>query len=202
MLTVALTGGIASGKTTASDTFASHGVPIIDADLLAREAVAPGSDGLAQVTKRFGSHILNNDGTLDRAALRKIVFDDSEARKDLEHIIHPQVRQLTQQRLAAHKTAGAIYAIVVVPLLIETGQQHKYDKIVVVDIDPGTQFERLCARDNSSPAQAEKMIASQAKREDRLAAADYVIHNDAGIDRLKAQVLDIHRQLQLDAGQV
>lgn len=194
MLKIALTGGIASGKTTISDMFGELGVPIIDADLLAREAVAAGSDGLRQVRARFGADIIDASGQLDRAALRKVVFSDDDARRDLEAIVHPRVRELTQQRMADAESAGAIYCITVIPLLAESGRQSHYDRVLVVDVDESTQLTRLLKRDGNSEDQSRSIIASQASREQRLQIADYVIENSNRdtLEDLKLRVDALH----------
>ena len=131
MLTVALSGGIASGKTAVSDLFHSLGVPVIDADLLSREAVAPDTPGLAAIRQRFGDNVIAADGSLDRAALREIVFSDDKARSDLESIVHPEVRHLTQAALRQHASNNAAYCLIVIPLLVETGQQNSYDHVII-----------------------------------------------------------------------
>lgn len=197
MLRVALSGGIASGKTTVSDCFADLGVPVVDADLLARKVVEPHSDGLAAISKRFGDRILDTDGTLNRRLLRQIIFDDPEARTDLEAITHPRIRELTLERLNLHEQEGKDYAIVVIPLLVETGQQNTYDHIVIVDVEVKTQLNRLMKRDGSSEEQARKILASQANREQRLAIADDVVTNDGNIESTRKQVSTLHRKLQL-----
>lgn len=196
MLTIALTGGIASGKTTVSDMFAELGAAVVDADLLAREAVAPGSPGLAKVAERFGEQVLAADGTLDRAALRKIVFSDEQARKDLEAIVHPAVRELTMAQIEHHRQRAANYCLVVIPLLAESGRHKQYDHVLVVDVDEQTQLNRLLQRDGNSEAQSRRMIASQASREQRLAIADFIIENhaDNSLAELRQQVEMLHRQ--------
>lgn len=195
MLRVALSGGIASGKTAVSDTFATLGVPVVDADILSRKAVEPGSCGLAQITARFGAGILQSDGNLDRSALRQIIFNDKNARADLEAIVHPQVRELTQQALQEHEKSGAPYCIVVIPLLTETNQQGSYDHVVIVDVSEETQLARLLQRDNSTELQARKILASQASREQRLAIADDVIENSGTLDALEHKVKTLHLKL-------
>lgn len=195
MLIVALTGGIASGKTAVSDTFNTLGVPVIDADLLSREAVAPESPGLNQIKARFGDSIITEDGTLDRKKLRQIVFNDEQSRKDLETIVHPEVRRLTRKAIEQHKQALAPYCIVVIPLLVETGQQNNYDHIVVVDVSEETQITRVAARDGSSEAQAKKILSSQATRKERLDVADDVITNSGTLQELHTAIQSLHQKL-------
>ncbi len=195
MLRVALSGGIASGKTTVSNTFKELGVPVVDADVLSRKVVEPGTEGLLAVVDRFGQSILQSDGSLDRKKLRQIVFSDPAARTDLENIIHPRVRELTQQFLNQQKANGCVYCMVVIPLLIETNQQKNYDHIVMVDVEKQTQLERLMERDNSSLKQAENILKSQASRKQRLAIADDVISNTGSIDETKAKVKVLHKKL-------
>ncbi|MGH8224776.1 MAG: dephospho-CoA kinase [Gammaproteobacteria bacterium] len=189
MLTIGLTGGIASGKSAAAHAFAALGVPVIDTDELAREALAPGSKGLARAIETFGREYLDADGSLDRARLRRRVFADPEARKALEAIVHPRVRELLAERLTA---LHAPYAIVVVPLLVEAGMAKEMDRVLVVDCPEALQVERLMARDGETEASARAMIAAQAPRKLRLAASDDVIENDAGLDHLAAQVRTLH----------
>ena len=195
MMRVALTGGIASGKTTVSDIFAARGVPVADADLLSRQAVEIDSPGLRKITDRFGLHILQQDGSLDRAKLRNIVFQDASARTDLEAIVHPEVRRLTNTLIQSFERAGHPFCLVVVPLLVETGQQDRYEHVIVVDVAIELQIERLQKRDGSSEADAKRILASQANREDRLAIADSVITNSGSVDEVTAQVDALHTQL-------
>ena len=177
MLRVGLTGGIASGKTAVSDALAARGAVIIDADLLAREVVEPGTPGLAAVVERFGAEVLTGDGVLDRAALGTVVVADPTARRDLEAIIHPAVRA----RAAAIEAAADPDAVVVhvIPLLVETGQQADFDLLVVVDVAPEVQRERLQRRNGLDTDAAEARIAAQASRADRLSVADVVLDNSA-----------------------
>lgn len=189
MFTVALTGGAASGKSEAARAFAALGVPVIDTDELAHEVLAPGSEGLARMVENFGRDYLDADGALDRARLRRRVFADPEARKALEAIVHPRVRTLLDERIA---TVHAPYAIVIVPLLIETGMANAMDRVLVVDCPEALQIARLEARDGETEAGARAIVAAQANRDARLDAADDIIENDADLDRLKTQVRKLH----------
>ena len=173
-LIVGLTGGIASGKSAVAEEFAALGIPVLDTDEIAREVVAPGSAGLARVVERFGPGVLDESGALDRAALRSRIFADEQDRRDLEAIVHPLVVETLSQRAAA---AGGPYQIHVVPLLIETGLAERMDRVLVVDCEPAVQLERLLHRDGGDRAQAERILAAQANREQRLAAAHDVIAN-------------------------
>jgi dephospho-CoA kinase len=186
---VGLTGGIASGKTTVARLFEALGVPVIDTDVLAREVVKPGSPVLQQIVARFGADVLAADGTLNRPALRALVFSDPAARADLERLTHPAIRELLEARSAA---AGGDYQIHVIPLLAETQGQNRVDRVLVVDCDPQLQIRRLQARDGSTLEQAHKILAAQASREARLALADDVIVNDGDIARLRDQVETLH----------
>jgi dephospho-CoA kinase len=192
VLRVGLTGGIASGKSTVADELARRGAVIIDADELAREVVEPGTPGLAAIVRRFGEDV-QRDGRLDRAALARIVFADPQARRDLEQIIHPEVRRRAAEREAALPDTAVI--VHVIPLLVETGQQSDFDLCVVVDVDPQTQLARLMARGPMSREEAESRIAAQATREQRLAAADIVIHNVGAITDLTKQMDDLWSDL-------
>jgi len=189
---VGLTGGIGSGKSLVAELLAAHGATIIDADVLAREVVAPRTPGLAAVRERFGAGVLRADGSLDRGTLGRIVFADPVARRDLEAIIHPAVRA----RAAALTAAAPDGAVVVqvIPLLVETGQQGSFDQVVVVDVDPEVQLSRIMLRDGLSEAEAQARLRAQASREARLAAAHVVLRNNgtradlaAAVDRLWAE---------------
>lgn len=188
-LLVGLTGGIASGKTAVSDMFADLGIPVIDTDVVAREVVAPGSDGLAAIVEAFGSDVLQADGALDRRALRGIVFADADARQRLEAITHPLIREQTMRQSAA---AGGAYQVIVVPLLVESPMRHAMDSILVVDVPESVQLERLRARDGEDEAQARRMIAAQASRDERLALADQVVRNDGSLADTRRQVEALH----------
>ncbi|MEZ5458741.1 MAG: dephospho-CoA kinase [Steroidobacteraceae bacterium] len=190
-LRVGLTGGIASGKTLVSRMFAARGVPVIDTDELAREVVAPGSDGLAAVRARFGDGVLAADGSLDRRALRARVFADPDARRDLEAITHPRIRALVEARSAA---AGGRYQVIVIPLLVESGRRTPVDRVLVVDCPESLQLERLLRRDGGSREQAEAILAAQASRAQRLAVADDVIVNAADPQAVESEVDALHRR--------
>lgn len=189
MLVVGLTGGIGSGKTTVSDYFSKLGVPIIDTDLIARQLVLPGQSALNDITALFGVDILNKDGTLNRTRLGEITFNDPESRKQLEAILHPRIRDQVSEQLNKLQSA---YAIVVIPLLIETGNRSYIDRILVVDCDQQTQINRVKQRDNRSELQIENIIQAQARRKQRLAAADDVIENNADQNTLLQKVEDLH----------
>jgi dephospho-CoA kinase len=182
---VGLTGGIASGKSLVAAELAARGAVVIDADVLAREVVEPGSEGLAAVVARFGEDVLQS-GRLDRARLGRMVFADPDARRDLERIVHPAVRA----RAAELERAAPPDAVVVhvIPLLVETGQQDRFDVVVVVDLDQETQLARLVARDGFDAADAQARLAAQATREERRAVADVVMDNSGNVTDLKAQI--------------
>jgi dephospho-CoA kinase len=188
-LRVGLTGGIASGKTTVSRLFEALGVPVIDTDVLAREVVAPGQPVLGQIAARFGKQVIAQDGSLDRAALRTIVFADPAARTDLEHITHPAIRALLEERSA--KLRGA-YQILVIPLLVETEQRTPVNRVLVVDCSEDVQIRRLQSRDGSPIEQARQILAAQVSREARLAAADDVIVNEGDLAAVRDQVAELH----------
>lgn len=173
-LTIGLTGGIASGKSVVSRAFEGLGVTVIDADIVAREIVEPGQPALAEIAERFGADILNDDGTLDRRKLRGIVFDDDDARADLEAITHPRIRaELARQR----DEAQSEYCILVVPLLVKSSMIDLVDRVLVIDAPETIQLERLMSRDGIDDALAHKMIAAQDSRSQRLAMADDVLIN-------------------------
>jgi dephospho-CoA kinase len=191
VLRVGLTGGIASGKSTVARLFAALGVPIIDTDEIAREVVAPGSALLARLVARFGNAIVTSEGALDRTALRSIVFSDPTARRDLEGLTHPVI--LERMRLKSAAAPGP-YQILAIPLLVETKADGEVDRVLVVDCDEETQLRRLQVRDGSTLAEARAMLAAQASRAERLAAADDVIVNDGDLHRLRDQVEKLHLQ--------
>jgi dephospho-CoA kinase len=185
MVRVALTGGIASGKSTVATELAGRGAIVIDADVLAREVVEPGTSALAAIIDRFGADLLS-DGRLDRARLAEIVFADPLARRDLERIVHPAVRARAAE---LERAAGAAAVVVhVIPLLVETGQQEDFDLVVTVDVDHETQIQRLMTRNGFTRAEAESRVAAQASREDRRIAADVVLDNTGSVTQLREQV--------------
>jgi dephospho-CoA kinase len=185
MVRVGLTGGIASGKSAVAAELAARGAIIIDADVLAREVVEPGTPALAAIIDRFGPQVLS-DGQLDRARLAQVVFADPLARRDLERIVHPAVRaRAADLERAAGRAAVVVH---VIPLLVETGQQEDFDLVVTVDVDHETQIKRLIARNGYTRAEAESRIAAQASREDRRIAADVVLDNTGSVAQLREQI--------------
>ena len=192
--TVGLTGGIASGKSAVAGAFARLGIVVADADAAAREVVARESEGLAAVVAEFGTHVLDGEGNLDRAAMRRRVFEDPDARVRLERIVHPLVRRALQ---AAADAATGPYAIAAIPLLAEGGGRTAYpwlDRILVVDVPASVQATRLVARDAIDEDLATRMIRSQADRHARLAIADDVLVNAGTLDALHAHVALLDRQ--------
>jgi dephospho-CoA kinase len=187
LLRVALTGGIATGKSYCLQRFAALGIPAVDADVLAREVVAPGTPGYAAVTRRFGSQVLAADGTLDRAALAAIVFGDRSARADLEAIIHPEVYRRIREWFV-NLPKGSDVAMADIPLLFETGHEHDFDKIVVAACDTSEQMRRLVSRDRLAVEAARARIAAQWPIEDKVQRAHYVIWTDGTHDETADQV--------------
>ena len=195
MFRVGLTGGVACGKTTVADIFASLGAGVVDTDSIARDVVEPGSAALAEIAAEFGSEVIDDSGHLDRAAMRRLVFADAARRKTLERMLHPRIRERT---LAAIDTLQAPYALVVVPLLFETGFHELVDRSVVVDCPLETQLERLKRRDDVDEHTAQGMLAAQLDRKARLARGDDVIDNSGDRAATRAQVEALHRRyLQL-----
>jgi dephospho-CoA kinase len=190
---VGLTGGVASGKSTVSAILEELGAVVIDADKLAREVVAPGTEGLARVVEAFGTGILTPGGELDRPALGAIVFADEQARRRLEAIVHPLVRD----RGRALEAAAPEGALVVhdIPLLAESGQAATFDAVVVVDAPVETQVERMLAERGWTRADAESRIAAQATREQRRAVATYVIDNTGTLEDLRDRVTEVYEEL-------
>ena len=188
---VGLTGGIASGKSLVADLFAARGVPVIDTDVLAREAVRPGEPALEEIRRRFGAAVLAEDGTLDRRRLRERVFADEDERRALEGILHPRLRAAA---LAASEKAGGPYQVIVVPLLVGSSLRRQMDRVLVVDCSVETQIARLTARDAETEARARRMIEAQASREERLAIADDVLVNEGSVEDAERRVEALHRR--------
>ena len=184
---VALTGGIATGKSHVRTRFESLGVPTIDADLLARDAVAPGTAGLAAVVRRFGTDVCEADGTLNRRKVGAIVFHDLQARRDLEQIVHPYVREMTERWFASLDPERVPFAVADIPLLFESGRESDFDAVIVIACEPETQLRRLMARDGLGEAEARQRIAAQWPLEKKLANADYVIRTDGTVDETNLQ---------------
>lgn len=195
MLVVGLTGNIAAGKSAVAQRLAALGAPIIDADQLARAAVAPGTAALAQIAERFGPTVIAADGTLDRAAMRAIAFGDAAARLALNAIVHPEVERLRNEALATLRKQGSAVVICDIPLLFEVGLDRAMDKIIVVDAPAATRKARLMRDRGLSAAEADAMIAAQHSAEEKRARADFVIENDGTREALDAQVDEVWRQL-------
>lgn len=192
MFTVGLTGGIGSGKSTVADCFAALGMPVIDTDVIARELTAPGGAGLEAIRAVFGATVMQADGTLDRAALRRRVFADSAARHQLEAILHPRIRQGVEQKLA---TLTAPYALIVIPLLVETGgYRDVLNRVLVVDCPEAVQIARVMARSGLAHGEIKAILAAQAGRAERLAVADDIIVNTASLEALRAEVATLHQR--------
>ncbi len=189
MLVVGLTGGIGSGKSAVGAVFASLGIPVLDADLIAREVVQPGSEGLAAVVTAFGESILGDDASLDRARMRERIFTEPAARKSLESILHPRIRTEIVRRLQG---LSADYAVVIIPLLLETGQADLVDRVLVVDCPEALQIERATRRDAVDPRQVQAIVEAQCPRTERLSAADDIIDNRGDLNRLTRQVKKLH----------
>lgn len=188
-LRIGLTGGIASGKSTVAQRFLDLGVPVIDADVAARTVVAPGTPGLAQVIERFGNDVVADNGELDRRALRERIFSDPGARRDLQAILHPLIRADMEQSAAS---AVGPYVVMAIPLLVEGGSRDRVDRILVIDVDEAVQLQRVMARDRCSFEEAGAILAAQAGRSLRLAAADDVLPNTATVTDLRQRVDKLH----------
>lgn len=189
MYTIALTGGIASGKTAVSDMFAEIGVEIIDTDLISREVVMPGSEGLAAIVSAFDNSILENNGSLNRRKLREIVFADKDSLQLLESITHPLIQKRAKELI---DSANGDYCILVVPLLVNSSMRDWVNRTLVVDVDEELQLQRLLERDCETIEQAQVIIATQAGRQQLLEIADDVVINDAGLEKLRKQVQNLH----------
>lgn len=194
-----LTGGIGSGKSAAAEHFAALGVHVVDADQAARWVVEPGRPALASIAEHFGNDVLHSDGQLNRSALRTLIFADPEQRRWLELLLHPLIREEIAQNLAQ---AQSPYAILVSPLLIESGQHLTTQRVLVIDAPQALQIERTLLRDNTSEQQVQAILKVQASREERLAQADDVLVNDTDLKALQTEVERLHHfYLTLRGGQ-
>jgi dephospho-CoA kinase len=189
---VGLTGGIAAGKSTVARSFAALGVPVVDADKLARDAVAPGSQGLSEIVATFGPDVLLADGSLDRKALGARVFADSSLRARLNAITHPRIAQLGAQQIAEHGRSGASYVLYEAALIVENNLQRAMQGLVVVSVDPIVQLARLRKRDGLSQAEAEARVAAQMPLEKKLEVADFVIDNSGEPEVVTERVHEVH----------
>ncbi len=188
-LVVGLTGGIGSGKSTVAARLGALGAGILDSDLLSRELTRPGSPVLKRITEAFGASVLGPDGALDRARMRERVFRDPVARVRLESILHPPIKDLMLERLARLETP---YAVLVVPLLFETGQQTLVDRVLVIDLPEPLQIERVARRSGLSEEEIRRIIASQSSRDERVARADDLIDNSGDLGQLESQIRGLH----------
>lgn len=198
---VGLTGGIGSGKSAVADLFASHGVAVVDTDAIAHALTAPGGAAMTAIRDEFGAGVVNPDGALDRAAMRSIVFADSSARKRLEAILHPMIRGESDHQVTSG-AARAAYVILMVPLLVESGDYRKrVDRVAVVDCAEATQIARVMSRNKLAREEVERILAAQATRAERLAAADDVIDNDGELSDLPPRIERLHgRYLDFSRG--
>ncbi len=190
---VVVTGGIASGKSAVTSRFESLGITVVDADVASREVVAVGTEGLREVIERFGSDVLQGDGSMNRALMRQIIYADPSARRDLESIIHPRVRDYM---IGKCSEAPSAYVLAAIPLFTEVGGRTAYpwiDRVLVIDVAPETQLARLMKRDDATEELAQKMIAAQATRAQRLAVADDVLSNEGTLDSLDEPIASLDR---------
>ena len=195
MLTIGLTGGIGSGKSTVADLFRELGVPVYDTDVMARQLVEPGEPALKEIVNIFGDSMLDNAGNLDRQKLKQQVFENNNDRKKLESILHPRIRELLLTKI---NSCDAPYCIAVIPLLVEHHWQQVVDRVLVIDVSEETQIKRTQQRDDVTESLVKAIMRSQVNRDTRLAAADDVVDNTQGLDHLKHQVKQLHsKYLQL-----
>lgn len=195
-LVVGVTGGIGSGKSAVTDRLANLGITIVDADVAARVVVEPGQPALQAIADHFGSGVIKEDGSLDRAALREIVFEYPDERQWLESITHPAIREEIIRQL---QSADSPYVVLSSPLLIEASQNSFVDLVVVVDVSESTQLERTMKRDDNSADLVRQIMAAQLSREERLRAADLIIDNDGNLEELHQHVDALHKQLLVKA---
>jgi dephospho-CoA kinase len=198
-LIIGLTGGIGSGKSAAAECFAALGATVVDTDAIAHELTAPGGAAIPLLQSAFGRSAMAVDGSLDRATMRRRAFSDPETRKRLEGILHPMIRARADSRCREALAAGAPYVVLVVPLLVESGDyRRRVGRVVVVDCDDEIRIGRVMERSGLPRADVERIMAAQASREARLAAADDIIDNNGSRDRLAAQVAELHRRYLAD----
>ena len=193
---VGISGGIGSGKTTVTDMFAKHGIDVIDADVIAREVVEPGSPALKAIVDKFGQSVLNHSGgsslgTLDRAKLRTLVFNDSETKSWLNQLLHPAIMQ---QMLLQTQQAKSAYCLLSVPLLVENKLYEQVDRVVIVDVDEKIQLQRTLVRDKTNEQQIRAIMRAQATRQQRLAVADDIIDNNGKVGDLAKQITQLHKK--------
>lgn len=196
MFIVGITGGIGSGKSAVTELLEQQGITIVDADIVARQVVEPGTPALTEIERHFGTPVINQERGLDRQKLRAIVFDNPRERKWLEALLHPLIREEILRQLSRSKS---LYTVLSSPLLLETDQHELVDKVVVVDVSEQTQLQRTMKRDNNSSDQVKAIIAAQKNREERIQSAHYIINNDADLKALQEKVFDLHQQLLLNA---
>jgi len=189
-LHIALSGGIASGKTYVSNKFSSLGVDIIDTDIIAHEIVLPGRSALEEITDNFGKSVLQKDGALNRRLMRKIVFEDSKKRLILESILHPKIQNEVKNKISS---LNGPYQIIVVPLLTKSPILKQVNRILIIDCDEKKQLKRLIKRDGISTKLASQIMSSQSDRKERLSIADDIILNDDDFDSLDTQIINLHR---------
>ena len=198
---VGLTGGIGSGKSAVADRFAARGAAVVDTDHIAHELTGPGGAAMEAIATAFGAGVVAADGRLDRAAMRSLAFGDPQARRRLEAILHPMIRDLTDARARAALAAGAPYAVLGIPLLVEAGNaRSRVDRVLVVDCPTEIQIGRVMARSGLDRAEVERILAAQATREARLAVADDLIDNGGTLEALTPQVDALHRRYLALAG--
>lgn len=191
MLIIAVTGGIGSGKSTVADLFRKYAVPVIDTDEIARELVQPGQPALAQIIEQFGATYQNSDGSLNRRALRELIFANAQARTKLESLLHPAIHAVVMEQLAR---LTADYCLLIIPLLASSKQHYPYDRVLVVDVSEKLQLQRTSARDAQDEHATRKMMAAQAGRNALLALADDVIDNNGSLLQLAGQVERLHEK--------
>lgn len=191
MIKVALTGGIGCGKSTVCKLFSQYHIPIIDTDILARKLVEPETPALAEIIQFFGTDILTKDGTLDRKKLANEVFNNQDSKLELESILHPKIRTEVEKKIS---NLSSHYVIIAIPLLIETNQQHEYDKVLVIDCSAEQQIQRTLKRDERELSEIQLIISNQISREERQRYADDIINNSGDINDLKSQVLHLHKK--------